>query len=318
MEPGNSRSDERARRAGELAVSGVRSPVIEAGPAESEEAVVFVHGNPGSSRDWEDLVRKVGAFGRAIALDMPGFGRADKPEGFDYTVEGYAAHLAGALDELGVRRAHLVLHDFGGAWGLAWAAAHPEEFASLTLLDIGIMPDYRWHYLARIWRTPLLGELFMATSSRSAFHLLLRHGNPRTLPRAFVDRMYDDFDQGTRRAVLRLYRATDVGSAGERLGPALRSLARPTLVLWGKHDPYVPVRYAERQREFFPGAHVVTFENSGHWPFMDDPEGVAEVLVPFLRQHLAASAAERQDAASPRSGAGASGIDEPPDTSMLH
>ncbi len=318
MEPGVSRWDKGALRTSEVNVGGVRSPVMEAGPAGSEEAVVFVHGNPGSSRDWEDLVLRVADFGRAVAIDMPGFGRADKPEDFNYTVEGYAGHLAGALDELGVRRAHLVLHDFGGGWGLAWAAAHPEAFASLTLMDIGIMPDYRWHYLARIWRTPVLGELFMATSSRSAFRLLLRHGNPRGLPRAFVDRMYDDFDHGTRRAVLRLYRATDASSAGERLGPVLRALARPTLVIWGKHDPYVPVRYAERQREFFPGARVVAFENSGHWPFMDDPERVAEVVVPFLRQRLASSATERQRADEPRSTPEAPGTGEPRDTSMLH
>ncbi len=97
------------------------------------EAVVFVHGNPGSSRDWQTLAAAVAEFGRAVALDMPGFGRADKPREFDYTVPGYARHLAGALTELGIRRAHLVLHDFGGPWGLSWEAGHPQEFASATL-----------------------------------------------------------------------------------------------------------------------------------------------------------------------------------------
>lgn len=67
----------------------------------------------------------MGAFARAIAPDMPGYGRADKPENFDYTVDGYARHLAGVLDAAEVQRAHLVLHDFGGAWGLQWAATHP-------------------------------------------------------------------------------------------------------------------------------------------------------------------------------------------------
>ena len=307
-----------ALRAGEVCVAGVRSPVLEAGPAGSPEAAVFVHGNPGSSRDWEDLLRRVGVLGRAVALDMPGFGRADKPHAFPYTVEGYAAHLAGALDELRIRRAHLVLHDFGGAWGLAWAAAHPDALASVTLIDIGIMPGYRWHELARIWRTPVVGELFMALSTRSAFHLLMRRGSPRGLPRAFVDRMYDDFDAGTRRAVLRLYRATDAGSAGERLAAAFRPLARPALVVWGKHDPYVPARWAERQRDFFPGAQVVVLEESGHWPFVDDPEGVAGVLVPFLRAHLAKATA--QDAARPsfdRDRGERSAIDAP-DPRVLH
>jgi pimeloyl-ACP methyl ester carboxylesterase/2-polyprenyl-6-methoxyphenol hydroxylase-like FAD-dependent oxidoreductase len=272
-------------RTGEVKVAGIQSPVLEAGPPAAEEAVVFVHGNPGSSRDWEGLAATVGGFGRAVTLDMPGFGHADKPADFDYTVEGYARHLGRALEELGVRRAHLVLHDFGGPWGLSWAIAHPEAFGSVTLINIGVPLDYRWHYLARIWRTPLLGELFMATTTRAGFRLLLKHGNPRGLPGAFVDRMYDDFDRGTRRAVLRLYRATsDPGGMARQMADALRRIPRPALVLWGKHDPYVPVALAERQREVFPDARVVVLEGSGHWPFADDPDRVAGEVVPFLRR----------------------------------
>jgi len=66
----------------------------------------------------------------------------------------------------------------------------------------------------------------------------------------------------------------------------LRPLARPALVVWGKHDPYLPVQLANRQREVFPNAQVVVLEQSGHWPFADDPAGVAEVVVPFLRHML--------------------------------
>src|SRR5262245_53642091 len=105
----------------EVLVDGVRSPVLVGGPSEAESAVVFVHGNPGPGRDWEALMPRVSAFARCVAPDMPGYGNADKPAVFDYTVEGYARHLGGLLDRLAVRRAHLVLHDFGGPWGLALA-----------------------------------------------------------------------------------------------------------------------------------------------------------------------------------------------------
>jgi pimeloyl-ACP methyl ester carboxylesterase len=274
-------------RRGEVSIGPVRSPYLESGPAADGEAVVFVHGNPGSSADWIDLLAVAGDVARAVAPDMPGFGRADKPAAFDYTVDGYARHLASVLERLGIRRAHLVLHDFGGAWGLAWAAAYPDRLASLTLINIGLMPGYRWHYMARIWRTPLLGELFMATSTRLGFRLALAHGNPRGLPRAFVDRMYDDFDWGTRRAVLRLYRSTnDPGRLAQLAGGVFRAMDLPTLVLWGAADPYVPVEYAARQQEFFPRARVVILDRSGHWPFADDPDGVAAELLPFLRQNV--------------------------------
>lgn len=279
-------------REGRITVRGIRAPMLEAGPPESEEAAVFVHGNPGSSRDWERLVDAVGEHGRALALDMPGFGRADKPRDFDYTVDGYADFLGAALDELRVTRAHLVLHDFGGPWGLRWATRHPDRLSSVVLVNTGVLRDYRWHYLARIWRTPGIGELFQAGATRPAFRLLLRHGNPRGLPHEFVDRMYDDYDRGTRRAVLKLYRATPKpGAMAEEVIRRFRDLQLPALVVWGARDPYIPRRFAERNLEAFPSAELVMLEDSGHWPFADDPATVERAVVPFLRERLAAGVA---------------------------
>src|SRR6202030_475766 len=103
-----------------LQVRGLHSPMLEAGPQEAREAVVFVHGNPGSSSDWQELVAATGEFARAGAVDMPGFGQADKPREFDSSVGAYAEFLQAAMEQLQIERAHLVLHDFGGPFGLLW------------------------------------------------------------------------------------------------------------------------------------------------------------------------------------------------------
>ena len=274
-------------RHGEVTVSTVRSPFLEAGPEDAAEAAVFVHGNPGSVHDWERLVEAVGEHGRAIAIDLPGFGEADKPAGFPYTIEGYAIHLSGALSKLGVERAHLVLHDFGGPWGLRWAAENPERLGSVTLVDTGILYGYRWHSLAKIWRTPGLGELFFAITNRSAMRLALKRGQPRPLPDEAIELFYAaNKDRGTRRAVLRLYRASPP-DAMESLGPRLGELDVPALVVWGRHDPYIKVEYAEQQKRTFPRAEVVVLEQSGHWPMWDAPEEIEAAIVPFLSSQLA-------------------------------
>lgn len=273
-----------------VTVDNVRSRYLHAGPADRDEAVVFVHGNPGPAEDWRPLVARAGAFARAIAPDMPGYGAADKPAAFEYTVGGYARHLGGILNRLGVAKAHLVLHDFGGPWGLCWAADHRDRLASLTLVNTGVLRDYRWHYLARIWRTPVLGEMFLRTATPPAFRLLLRHGNPRGLPRKITTRMYRAFkERDTQRAVLRLYRATDLAVVSDTLHPRLRGLDRPVLVVWGAHDPYLPRRYAERQRETFPAASVVVLDDSGHWPMHDHPDALEGTVLAFLRRATTAA-----------------------------
>jgi pimeloyl-ACP methyl ester carboxylesterase len=271
----------------QVVVGGVRSPVRQAGPADAAEAVVFVHGNPGPAADWADLVGRVGEFARAVAPDMPGYGDADRPRDFKYTIAGYADHLAGLLDQLGVRRAHLVAHDLGAAWALEWAVSRPEAFASATLINSGSLVDYRWHRYAKIWRTPVVGEVFQATATRRAYRLLVSRENPR-LPSAKYDDLYDaGRSWGTKRAVLRFYRATPAEALGAR-ADALRALDRPALVVWGTQDAYLPREQAERQRQSFPSARVELLEGHGHWVFLEDPERVASLVVPFLREQLGA------------------------------
>lgn len=272
----------------EIRIAGVKTPTYEAGPRDRGEAIVFVHGNPGPSDDWERLAPRAAEFARVVAMDLPGYGRADRPPDFDYTVAGYARHLGALLDELGVTRAHLVLHDFGGAFGLAWAADQPKSVGSVTLINTGILTGYNWHKYAKIWQAPLLGELFQATANAPLLHRALNMDNPKPLPRAFVDRVMSYADWGHKRAVLKLYRATrDPERAFGPLGEASRKLDVAACIVWGDGDPYLPVKYAEKQREFFPRAELHVLRGLGHWPFIDDPEAVEGAVLPFLKAQTA-------------------------------
>jgi pimeloyl-ACP methyl ester carboxylesterase len=269
---------------GSLLAGGTRTRLLQAGPTEASEAVVFLHGNPGSADDWVGLAgTAAGAGRRAVAFDLPDFGETIAPDGFEHDVPGYAGFVDQALRELDIERVHLVLHDFGGPIGLYWAAAHADALAGITLIDTGVLPGYRWHSLARIWRTPVLGELFQATATRPAFRLLLNRNEPRGLPRDFVEAMYDYYDRRTRKAVLKLYRATDdPGGMSAAVAQVFAERAIPALVIWGEHDAYLPYSYAERQREAFPAAEVHVLPASGHWPFADAPDTVERLLGEFL------------------------------------
>jgi pimeloyl-ACP methyl ester carboxylesterase len=281
---------------GEISVAGLRSPLIQAGPEDASEAVVFLHGNPGSRLDWQPLVEGTGDFGRALAFDMPGFGNADAPRDFGYRIEDYAGFIDGALTELGVKRAHLVVHDFGGAFGFCWGAEHPEALASVVMFNTGTWTHARWHRVARLWRRPVVGELVMALTNRRAWRKGLSSGPG--LPAEMIDRMYDDFDRDTRRAVLRLYRATPLPyPAAEGWVRGLAQLDRPALIVWGADDPFLGPRRVQDLQEPFPSAEVVHLEGSGHFPFADNPRGAAEAVLPFLRAELGIAAAATAKAA---------------------
>lgn len=271
-----------------LTVAGLSTPLLEAGPAEASEALWFIHGNPGSRLDWADLVERVGLFARAVAFDNPGFGEADKPTDFDYSVPGYARFLEAARQELGIRRAHLVLHDFGGPFGLEWAGGRLGEVASVTILNAPPVQDYRWYLLAHAWQTPVLGELVQATLFKPIFRATVRRGHPKGLPEDFIDRMFRDYDGRTKRAVLALYRATDARRMVATDAAVFARAGIPALVAWAGRDVYMAPRYAYVHRQAFPSARIVELPDLGHFLLAEDPERVAEVVVPWLRERVGA------------------------------
>jgi pimeloyl-ACP methyl ester carboxylesterase len=269
----------------QIVVNGVRSPVLIGGTGRSGEAVVFVHGNPDAGSDWAPLMQHVAEFATVVAPDMPGFGAADKRPDQEYTLATYGAHLGGIIDQLGITSVHLVAHDFGGPFALTWAAANHGKVASVTLINTGVLLDYRWHRLARVWRAPVAGELLMRTTSRRVARLVIRHDNPG-LPREWVNRVAEHLlPAGTKRAVLRLYRSTRQEDM-DRLVEPLRALDPDTLVVFGAADVYIPVEQAERQLRVFPRARVEILPGVGHWAWLEQPDRVAGFVVPFLRERV--------------------------------
>jgi pimeloyl-ACP methyl ester carboxylesterase len=232
--------------------------------------LLYLHGVPTHSLDWVPFLERFGG----IAPDLPGFGRSAKPGDFDYSIAGYDRFLEAFVDELGLGRFTLVMHDWG-AVGLALAQRFPERVERMLIFPIvPFLPGYRWHRVARGWRTPLLGELLMGFTTRSALR--------RELPRELADPAWEHFDHGTQRAILRLYRSAPpavLARAGERLD----RIRAPALILWSTDDPYLPAEFAERHARALGGETTVEMvERGGHWPWLRHPEVLdrsAEFLV---------------------------------------
>ena len=237
--------------------------------------MLYLHGVPTNSREWEPFLERTGG----IAPDLPGFGRSAKPADFDYSIEGSDRFLEAFVDQLGLDRFSLVVHDWG-AVGLALAQRFPERIDRLVISNaVPFLPGYRWHWIARIWRRRVAGELFQGLSSRFGFKQLSRQSTALDgpMPDEFVDMIWDHWDHGTQRAILRLYRASPEDVL-ERAGARLGEIQARALVIWGASDAYLPTSFAEAYADALGGpTRLELVEDAGHWPWIDRPEVVGTI-----------------------------------------
>ncbi len=236
---------------------------------------LYLHGVPTSSDDWIPFLERTGG----IAPDLIGFGRSGKSGHLEYSLDGLAGSLERLLAKLGIGRVTLVGHDWGAAVGLVFAQRRPERIDRLVVCNaIPLLDGFRWHRAARLWRVPGVGEILMGSISRRLLARALRSGcvNPDAWPDTRIAAVWEQFDQGTQRAILRLHRTADertLAAAGE----GLTSIDAPALVLWGERDPWLSASFADAYAAKLPHATAERVADAGHWPWLDQPATVDRV-----------------------------------------
>jgi pimeloyl-ACP methyl ester carboxylesterase len=233
--------------------------------------VLYVHGVPDSSDNWVPFLERSGG----IAVDLPGFGRSGKSGALDYSIAGYATFIERFLDHLDIDRVSLAMHDWGGV-GLAFAQRRPERVERVAAIAVvPFLPGFRWHRVARLWRTPVVGELTMGFTSLRTLRLATRGANAQPLPESFHEEVMRHFDHGTQRAILRLYRSASPAALAAA-GADLDRVGAPALVVWGDRDPYLPAALADELAAAL-GSHaeVLHFPDAGHWAWLDDPAAIS-------------------------------------------
>ncbi len=231
--------------------------------------VLYVHGVPNAGSMWAPFLERTGG----IAVDLPGFGRSGKRGDADTSFQGLGRFIGDFVDLLGLERVRLCVHDWG-AVALLWAMREPARVERLVLIDaVPLLPGYRWHLLARQWRRRAIGELAMGFTIRPVAR--------RLLPAELVDETLEAFDEGTQRAILRLYRSAPE-EALAAAGAALGEIRAPALVAWGERDRHIDSGFAARYAAALGGeARVELVPGAGHWPWIDRPELVA-MLTDFM------------------------------------
>lgn len=263
----------------------------------SGEPVVMLHGNPTWSFYYRRLVLALRGGYRVIVPDHVGCGRSDKPpsDRYDYSLASRIDDLTALLEHLGVREnVTLVVHDWGGMIGLAWAVRHPERVKRLVVLNTGAF------HLPKGKRLPL--SLRLGRNTRlGAWLILKRNAFSRGAVRWCVTRRplapevkaayLEPYDSPEHRiAVLRFVQTIPIkqGDPGydivTEVEQGLAKLrGKPVLICWGMRDFVFDRHFLTEWERHFPNAEVHRFEDAGHYVLEDAGEEIAELVQAFLR-----------------------------------
>ncbi len=258
--------------------------------------VVMVHGNPSWSFYYRNLVMALSNSYRCIVPDHIGCGLSDKPgdDRYDYTLAQRVADLECLLDSLALsQRITLVLHDWGGMIGMAYAVRHPEQIERLVILNTAAfhLPKEKPFPLAlRICRDTAIGSLlvrgFNAFSLAASFVGCKR--NPMSAELRQDYRLpYDSWHN--RIATLRFVQDIPL-APGDRNYDLVSSVADgigqfqrlPMLICWGEQDFVFDRHFLAEWRRRFPGAEVHSYSDAGHYILED----MRAEVVPLIREFL--------------------------------
>jgi haloalkane dehalogenase len=260
------------------------------------EPVVMLHGNPSWSFYYRNLVTALAGRYRCIVPDHIGCGFSDKPgdNRYDYTLRQRVDDLERLLDHLRLENGiTLVLHDWGGMIGMAYAVRHPSRIKRLVILNTAAfhLPKEKHFPLAlRLCRDTRLGALLVrglnAFSLAASFVGCRANPMPRDIRRAY--RLpYDSWRN--RIATLRfvqdipLYpgdRSYDLVSAVDAGLAAFSDLT--TAIFWGERDFVFDTSFLAEWERRFPWAEVHSYPDAGHYILEDMKEEVVPLIADFL------------------------------------
>jgi pimeloyl-ACP methyl ester carboxylesterase len=275
---------------------GVRYHYLDEGHGDT---VVMVHGNPTWSYYYRHLVIALRDTHRCIVPDHIGCGRSDKPDDsrYEYTLKSRVDDLEALLEHRGIQdNITLVLHDWGGMIGMAYASRHPERIKRLVILNTAAFPlpaTKRFPFALMLCRTPLVGAILVRGFNafcRSAARVGCKRQPMPADVRAGYLAPYDSW--ANRIAVHRFVQDIPMKPSDaayeivREVGQGLERFRRvPMLICWGEQDFVFDRHFLDEWRRRFPEAEIHSFADAGHYILEDCRAEVVPLVCDFLKRH---------------------------------
>jgi pimeloyl-ACP methyl ester carboxylesterase len=270
----------------ETEIAGGRVNYVDIGSGDSGPPVVFVHGLGGAWQNWLENLPRVAQERRAIAVDLPGFGRSEMPRSH-ISVTSYGRFVDHFCEQLGLEQAVLVGNSMGGFVAAETAIQNPARVERLVLVSAaGVSITNLYRRPVRSWgRVAAMLGTYGAANSRAA----VARPHIRHLALGFVMRYPTRL-----RADLCWEQVHASGTEGFRdaldalldydFRPRLGAIRAPTLIVWGTEDVLVPVVDADEFERHIPNSRKVLMEDTGHVPMLERPVKFNDCLMEFLAE----------------------------------
>ncbi len=255
------------------------------------EVVLMLHGNPTWSFYYRDLIKTLAPRLRCIVPDHIGMGLSEKPETYAYTLAQRIDDVAAFVANLGLKRVHLVVHDWGGAIGFGFAARHPELVGRIAILNTGAFPSKNIPRRIALCKTGFPGTALVRGLNGFAGPAVWMSMNRRRLAadekrgflfpydswanRVAVDAFVKDIPMGESHPTWATLQAVAAGIAQFR--------ANPIFVIWGGRDFCFDDTFYTEWRERLPESDALYLADAGHYVLEDARDEVLPRLAKFFR-----------------------------------
>jgi len=272
-----------------LDLHGDRVAYRDSGDSSGPETLLLIHGMAGSSTTWRDVMPRLAKNYRVIAPDLLGHGLSDKPRG-DYSLGAFAVWLRDFLDELNIPRVTVIGQSLGGGIAMQFAYQHRERCDRVVLIGSGgLGPDLSW--MLRLLSVPGAELLLPALapkpvlSAGNAIRGWLSSAGLRSPRGAEMWSAVSSLsDADSRTAFLRTLRSVvdTRGQSVSALNKLHLSAQFPVLLVWGDQDRIIPVSHGYAAHEALPGSRLEIIAGAGHFPHVEAPVEVADILEDFI------------------------------------
>ncbi|MFH1582010.1 MAG: alpha/beta fold hydrolase [Pseudomonadota bacterium] len=279
-------------------IKGIKFHYIDEG---SGNPVLMIHGNPTWSFYFRSLIRELSPNFRTITPDHIGCGLSGKPDpsDYDYRLKSRVEDIDLFLGHLKLNgKITLILHDWGGMIGMAYAVRNPKKISSVVIMNTAaFFPpgrkkkiSLRLRMIRNISPFADIAVLGLNLFVKSALYMASYKGLSRDVKNGLIA-PYNSWKN--RVAVLKFVQDIPLCEKDPSYGIVkdvednLHRLSEiPMLICWGKHDFVFTENYLAEWRQRFPGAETHIFENAGHYVLEDEPEKISSAIKDFLNRHV--------------------------------